>query len=224
MLPTAGEIERIKKGGEVLETALVLWPAKVQLWVVHGGPLQAKHSLMRDGLRAVVPLTWPPPRDQRWTDDDAAGGAPPAAANGVSPSPPPPGRPSPAIDGAETSRKYWLVGTATDELLLLSTDLQLTSLPAGARATPSGAPRAVKLALQPGSSRSGSAAAGSAEAAPPPLGIAALSLVGGPEKMTMGKPPNEHDWRPYAELAALAVGFEDGSVRQYSLPALLAAF
>ena len=49
-----------------------------------------------------------------------------------------------------------------------------------------------------------------------PLGIASIAAVGDPDKVT--------DSPTVPEAAALCIGFDDGSVRQYSIKDLLAAF
>ena len=168
-------------GKEVREAALFLWPDALQLYAVAGDALRLKQtSEDLRGMRCILHLVWPPTAP----GNASASGDAPAAEH-------------------DASKRYWLLGTASDELHLLNEELKPTSIAAHGKALP-GAPAGVRLLP---------AAQAAAET---PLGIAALTLIGGPEK--------QEDVAPLAEHAGLCVGFDDGSVRQYRLVDVLHAF
>lgn len=170
------------------EHALLIWPHVCQLWCVAGGLLEARATFIcQSSMRCVILLTWPLQREEARSAASSAAGS----------------------GGEAAPQRFWLVGTADDELHLLGReDLRHTDPRPCARHTDASA-RTVRLALsQP---VAGDAVGATLSTAP--LGITSLVLIGGLEQPDLGVVLVEH--------AGLTVGFEDGSVRQYALAQLM---
>ena len=183
---------RVLQGKEVVETAIAMWANAIQIFAVAGKALSLQHTFDAvDGMRCLMHLTWPPP----------AVAAAPAA-----PTSPPPTTPD------VEARRYWLVGTARNELLLLNEELKPTSISCQGKPSASGQPFGVRLAFGPKPTGPVSWNTVDVNGAPP--GITALSTVVEKNDKVVALP----------EHAALVVGFEDGSVRQYKLEEILRSF
>jgi len=182
--PSKDDEEKMKTNKEVKERVLILWKDCIQIYGVANGSLEKKKNLLRSSnlsrMRCALMLKVP----QAAIDGAAANAN--ADGSGV---------------GDSAIRRFWLIGTASDELLLLTEDLQHAKIH-----QPTPRERGVRLAQLLDSQTDEEK----------PLGIASIAAVGDPDKVT--------DSPTVPEAAALCVGFDDGSVRQYSIKDLLAAF
>ena len=180
------------------ESVILLWPECIQTWFVGArealGKAEHEQSTLR-GLRCNCAIEWPL---GGYAEDSSGANATCESARGVD------------------CLLWWLVGTDAGEVHLLHGDslkllpgpaLPLRSGEGGTSTGPDAAPRKLRRSATGGFLLGG----GLREDAPPvSIPVTALSVV------------EERDRQP-GDLtdAALIVGFEDGSVRQYCLQDLL---
>ena len=192
--PTKEEEDKWKKGKgpKMKERVLILWDDLVRIYCV-ANPLGSEKKKENEKIKEMrCALLLKVPQAAMASIDGAAAKANADGGGG----------------GDSATRRFWLVGTALDELHLLTEELSPAKLhQATPRTDGSRGVRLSQLQLRGG---------GSQHVEEAPLGIASLAAVGDPDKVP------EHPTAP--EAAALCVGFDDGSVRQYSIKELLAAF